>query len=57
MQGVTQNRSTRSTDFTENPATSEIAALVARTRFDVYGIDNASILERRSTLVPSDTLD
>ncbi len=44
-------------DFTENPVTSEIAALVASTLFDVYGIDNASILERRSTLVPSDTLD
>jgi len=44
-------------DFTENPATSEIAELVASTLFDVYGIDDASILERRSTLVPSDTLD
>ncbi|MEN9595364.1 MAG: hypothetical protein RLY23_1847 [Actinomycetota bacterium] len=44
-------------DFTENPVTSEIAALVASTLFDVYGIDDASILERRSTLVPSDTLD
>jgi hypothetical protein len=44
-------------DFAENPATSEIAELVASTLFDVYGIDDASILERRSTLVPSDTLD
>lgn len=44
-------------DFTENPATSEIAALVASTLFDVYGITDATTLKRSSNLVPSDTLD
>lgn len=44
-------------DFAENPATSEIAALVASTLFDVYGITDAATLKRSSNLVPSDTLD
>ena len=44
-------------DFGENPVTAEIATLVASTLFDVYGIENALTLNRRSTLVPSDVLD